>query len=116
LEPNSFVQAIDLPTVPALHGSRIKPPDPDEDVDGAHKVPGGNFPFGFFGDAIAKWNPILPARCNSQHHPSNRHRAPTCGNGPGSALAQNNACALPGLDGRDRARRWIPQEFNPSWS
>lgn len=32
---------IDLPAAPLLHRFRIKPPDPDEDVDGAHKVSGG---------------------------------------------------------------------------
>ncbi|GLR90367.1 hypothetical protein GCM10007857_70820 [Bradyrhizobium iriomotense] len=52
---------IDLPAAPALHCFRIKPADPDENVDGAHKTPGGKRRFRRPGDAISEWNPILPA-------------------------------------------------------
>jgi hypothetical protein len=58
---HNFLQAIDLPAAPTLDRSRIKPPDPDEDVDGAHKVPGGKCRFSRSGDTIGKWNAILPA-------------------------------------------------------
>jgi hypothetical protein len=56
---DNLLQATDLPALPALDGSRFKPPDPGEDVGGAHKVPGRQRPFGCCGDAIAKWNLIL---------------------------------------------------------
>src|SRR5260370_16214075 len=57
---DNFLQAIDLPAAPALHRPKVKQPDSNEDVDGTHKVPGGKCRFGRFGDAISKWNPILP--------------------------------------------------------
>src|SRR6202022_4383997 len=52
----------DAPTAaPAFQRLSVKPPNPDEDVDSAHKVPGGKGRFSRFGDTISKWNPILPA-------------------------------------------------------
>lgn len=56
-----FLRAIDLSAAPALHCSRVEPPDPDQDVDGAHKVLGGKRRFRGFGDTISKWNAILLA-------------------------------------------------------
>ena len=44
-----------------LHRSGAKPSDPDEDVDGAHKVLGGKCRFSRSGDTIGKWDAILPA-------------------------------------------------------
>ncbi|MGB8401844.1 hypothetical protein [Bradyrhizobium sp.] len=35
--------------------------NPDEDVDGAHKVPGGKCRFGGLDDTISKWDSILLA-------------------------------------------------------
>jgi hypothetical protein len=58
---DDFLEAIDLPAAPALHRLRVKPPDSEEHIDGAHKVLGGKRRFGRFGDPISKWNLILPA-------------------------------------------------------
>jgi len=58
---DNFLQTIDLPKAPALRRSGVKPPDPDQDVDGAHKVLGGKCRFSRSGDTTSKWDAILPA-------------------------------------------------------
>jgi hypothetical protein len=39
--PDISLEVIDLPAAPTLYRWSVKPPDPDENIDGAHNAPGG---------------------------------------------------------------------------
>lgn len=65
IDLDNLLQAINLTALPALDRAGIKPPDPDEEVGYAHKMPGRKCSFGYPRDAIAKRNSILPVHCNS---------------------------------------------------
>ncbi|WGR90825.1 hypothetical protein MTX26_35995 (plasmid) [Bradyrhizobium sp. ISRA443] len=58
---NNVLPTTDLAAAPPFHRLQFKPPDSDKHVDGTHKAPGGRRRFSRSGDAISKWNSILPA-------------------------------------------------------
>src|SRR5882724_12213412 len=58
---HSALDAVDLPPPPLFHRPDVKPPDPDEDIDGAHITLGGERSVRRLDDTIRERVPILPA-------------------------------------------------------
>src|SRR6266481_678736 len=58
---HSALEAVDLTAPPTFHRPDVKPPDPDEDIDGAHITLGGERRVHGLGDTIGERDPILPA-------------------------------------------------------
>src|SRR5882724_12370087 len=58
---HSALEAVDLTPPPPFHRPDVKPPDPDEDIDGAHIALGGERRVHGLGDTIGERVPILPA-------------------------------------------------------
>src|SRR5260370_21292601 len=53
--------AVDLPPPPTFHRPDVKPPDPDEDIDGAHIALGSERRVHSLDDTIGERVPIVPA-------------------------------------------------------
>src|SRR3977135_2529776 len=58
---HSVLEAVDLTPPPTFHRPDVTPPDPHEDIDGAHITRGGERLVHDLGDTIGERDPILPA-------------------------------------------------------